>query len=73
MSLTGSIIVRIVCLCYISRNIVTEGTEYVQKGNGQALPVPHCGGKHQLLVKSFLAYRLCTSLRQECISAIDLQ
>ena len=48
-----SIIVPIICLCYIRRNIVTEGTEY-RKGMAKfSLFLIACGGKHQLFGQVF--------------------
>ena len=72
MPLTVTINVRIVCLCYIRRNIATEGTEY-RKGMAKLSLFLIVGGSINFLVRSFLAYRLCTLLHQECISAMDLQ
>ena len=72
MPLTVTINVCIVCLCYIRRNVATEGTEY-RKGMAKLSLFLIVGGSINFLARSFLAYRLCTLLRLECISAMDLQ
>ena len=70
--LTVSIIVPIVCLCYIRRNIVTEGTEY-RKGMAKFFLFLVMGGSINFFGQVFPAYWPCTLLCQECISATDLQ
>ena len=53
--LTVSIIVPIICLCYIRRNIVTEGREY-RKGMAKFSLFLVMGGSINFLVKSSPAY-----------------
>ena len=66
-----SMIAPIVCLCYIRRNIVTEGTEY-RKGLAKFSLFLIVGEASTFLVKSLPAYHPCSMLCQECISAMDL-